>query len=114
MGECPFCDLIAAGDYFHVTPHVVRFQPLAPVTSGHMLFVPRLHVPSPVENPVQAALAVEAAAHWAVGSQCNIITSSGAAATQTVLHLHVHYVPRRPGDGLVLPWTNQKARVSDA
>jgi histidine triad (HIT) family protein len=35
---------------------------------------------------------------------CNIITSAGTEATQTVFHLHVHIVPREAGDGLELPW----------
>jgi histidine triad (HIT) family protein len=39
---------------------------------------------------------------------CNIITSVGAEATQTVFHLHLHVVPRRFGDGLALPWTGQE------
>ena len=38
----------------------------------------------------------------------NLITSIGAAATQTVFHLHVHVVPRHEGDGLLLPWSNQE------
>lgn len=37
----------------------------------------------------------------------NLITSSGRWATQTVKHLHIHYVPRRKDDGLTLPWTGQ-------
>jgi histidine triad (HIT) family protein len=35
----------------------------------------------------------------------NLITSQGAAATQTVMHLHLHLVPRTDGDGLKLPWS---------
>jgi histidine triad (HIT) family protein len=35
----------------------------------------------------------------------NLITSGGREATQTVMHAHVHYVPRRRGDGLKLPWS---------
>jgi diadenosine tetraphosphate (Ap4A) HIT family hydrolase len=42
-----------------------------------------------------------------VSGDCNLITSDGAAATQTVKHLHVHIVPRRDGDGLTLPWSTQ-------
>ena len=41
-------------------------------------------------------------------ASCNLITSVGAAATQTVKHLHIHIVPRHEGDGLHLPWTEQK------
>jgi hypothetical protein len=38
---------------------------------------------------------------------CNLITSVGADATQSVRHLHIHVVPRREGDGLMLPWSGQ-------
>ena len=34
----------------------------------------------------------------------NLVQSTGAAAFQTVFHLHVHVVPRYAGDGLRLPW----------
>jgi histidine triad (HIT) family protein len=39
-------------------------------------------------------------------SDCNLIVSKGPSATQTVAHLHLHIVPRRPGDGLALPWSH--------
>jgi len=49
---------------------------------------------------------------------CNVITSVGREATQSVFHLHVHVVPRREGDGLALPWTpntdRQRAEQADA
>jgi diadenosine tetraphosphate (Ap4A) HIT family hydrolase len=41
------------------------------------------------------------------GLQANIITSIGPAASQTVMHTHLHIVPRTEGDGLHLPWTGQ-------
>ena len=34
----------------------------------------------------------------------NILQSSGAAAWQSVFHLHFHVIPRYAGDPLVLPW----------
>lgn len=40
-----------------------------------------------------------------VGVDHNLIINQGPAASQTVEHLHVHYVPRRPNDGLKLPWS---------
>lgn len=34
----------------------------------------------------------------------NIIQSNGPAASQTVMHLHVHLVPRRTGDAIGRIW----------
>ena len=38
----------------------------------------------------------------------NLITSAGRTATQSVFHLHIHYVPRAYRDGLALPWHSGK------
>jgi histidine triad (HIT) family protein len=111
LGDCPFCDRIAAGDYDHSDPNAVVFEPLNPVTPGHRLIVPRQHVESAAVNAMVTAqtmiFASELAA--ALGEDCNLITSIGPAATQTVRHLHIHLVPRREGDGLHLPWTGQES-----
>jgi diadenosine tetraphosphate (Ap4A) HIT family hydrolase len=64
-----------------------------------------------LESPTTAALALKFAGYLAnrMGLEaCNFITSAGAAATQSVPHLHVHVIPRRDGDGLALPWTGQQ------
>lgn len=107
MSDCVFCQRIANADYIGCGRDTVRFEPLGPVTPGHMLFVPRKHVWDAGQMPWVTALVVEEASTYA-NSEClpfNLITSAGAAATQTIRHLHVHYVPRRDGDGLMLPWT---------
>jgi hypothetical protein len=46
-----------------------------------------------------------------MGGQWNLITSAGTDATQSVFHLHVHLVPRRPNDGLKLPWSEKATNV---
>lgn len=105
---CPFCDRLEAGE-FDATPdyNAVWFEPLNPVTPGHLLFIPDWHSEHPTPLAMEeAAGAAEAYARRTVGD-FNLITSSGPAATQTIDHLHVHYVPRREGDGLHLPWTGQ-------
>jgi histidine triad (HIT) family protein len=90
---------------------VMRFEPLNPVTPGHLLFVPYEHVE---RGDKYAGLAVGRAVAIAhdygqVFDHFNIIQSNGGHATQTVPHLHVHLVPRRENDGLHLPWTGQHA-----
>jgi histidine triad (HIT) family protein len=110
VSGCVFCARVDALEYDATGwDGVVRFAPLNPVTPGHMLFVPTSHVSRADESPTLTGNAFGAAAmHGAVqAEQFNLITSAGPNATQTVRHLHIHYVPRRPGDGLMLPWTGQ-------
>jgi histidine triad (HIT) family protein len=111
MSDCPFCARIAAGEYDYEDLSNVAFRPLDPVTQGHFLVVPRKHVQHALEAPSRAASAMSFAARLANEmdlTDCNFITSAGAEATQTVFHLHCHVIPRRPGDGLALPWTGQQ------
>ena len=113
MAECVFCDLIARGDYIDRAAGVVTFEPLNPAVPGHLLVVPAEHVRDALESPTLTAVtmirAVVVARERGL-APCNIMTSVGAEATQSVFHLHIHIVPRKYGDGLILPWTEQQAR----
>lgn len=126
-GRCPFCVYAqhaahTPGEYstavdvggrtitFDGGSPVMWFEPLNPVTPGHMLFVPTEHAVHRAN--VMASAAFRSAYNYATtGARSftpfNLVLSGGEAATQTVEHLHVHYVPRRAGDGLTLPWTGQ-------
>lgn len=107
--NCVFCDRVDNGQFDIQWLDAVSFEPLNPVVPGHKLVVPRIHVENFTDYPRVTAGAMEAAAILARGmGDCNLITSKGAAATQTIKHLHIHLVPRRAGDGLHLPWTGQK------
>ncbi len=117
MADCPFCKRIKAGEYDYEDSYCVGFEPLSPVTPGHWLAVPRVHVTDAMASPKAAGntlhFAAELAGLMELG-HCNFITSAGALATQSVYHLHVHVVPRRAGDGLLLPWGGQHARYQKA
>jgi histidine triad (HIT) family protein len=110
---CPFCVRIEADEYDDDLRRfgAVSFEPLNPVTEGHLLVVPKVHVSSALGHPGIAgdtmAAAVAVAQRRGI-AECNFITSAGAAATQTIRHLHIHVVPRRLDDGLALPWTGQR------
>ena len=122
-GSCVFCEIIA-GRAPGIMPtrwdDAVVIEPLSPVTEGHVLIVPRQHVQDAAENQhVTAATMRRVAGYLKTGpypdvqpiGPCNVITSCGAEATQTVMHLHVHVVPRRADDGLTLPWTEPAAAL---
>jgi diadenosine tetraphosphate (Ap4A) HIT family hydrolase len=77
-----------------------------PVSPGHTLIVPRRHIASPSE-----ATPEEFAAIWSLLIEAragierelkpdgfNIGVNDGRAAGQTVMHLHVHLIPRFAGD----------------
>lgn len=102
--DCPFCGYFT--DSLSDTTRAI--EPLNPVTKGHMLFVPREHVIDATDNPRITARVMQAACMYAKDlPACNIITSKGKDATQSVFHLHIHVVPRNRDDGLTLPWTGQ-------
>jgi histidine triad (HIT) family protein len=105
---CAFCEIVAGrapAEYVSTWPDAIAIRPLNPVTDGHALVIPRVHVSDAAAEPEITGIAFRRAAALIAGMQVNLITSVGEAATQTVRHLHVHIVPRSRGDGLALPWT---------
>jgi histidine triad (HIT) family protein len=112
MTACAFCNRISARDYdkgFSAEGFIAVFEPLNPVTPGHLLVIPWKHIADAAADPPAAGRTLEYAADLVqrLGYPANIITSIGDEATQTVFHMHFHIVPRRDGDGLHLPWTGQ-------
>jgi len=88
-------------------PTAVVFVPLHHVNPGHLLVIPRAHLPylkdvddatfAHVNNVGKRIAAVIARA----GFKCegiNFFIADGEAAGQEVLHLHLHVYPRFNGD----------------
>lgn len=103
MNDCPFCD--SADAVLSDALAYARFDKY-PVNRGHLLLLTRRHVASFFE-----ASAAERAALLALidaGKRLlderfrpdgyNIGVNVGAAAGQTIPHLHVHLIPRYAGD----------------
>ena len=107
---CVFC-AIAAGDVPATIGRcdddgVAAFLDARPVFKGHVLVVPRAHVPTLADLPAPAlgtlfaavqrvARAVEAG----LGADGTFVAMNNKVS-QSVPHLHVHVVPRRKKDGL--------------
>ena len=107
--DCAFCEITWGRRASSTWERgICSFEPLNPVTEGHRLFVPTRHAEHPSADVVAEAMRAAARYGEMRSEDFNLITSSGSAATQTIQHVHVHYVPRREGDGLTLPWTGQK------
>jgi diadenosine tetraphosphate (Ap4A) HIT family hydrolase len=112
--DCPFCAIIhdgAPATIVRTWHDTIAIRPRGGgCTDGHLLVTPRGHVDDATTDPVVSGTTMQRAAELAadLGSDCNLITSCGPAATQTVRHLHLHVVPRTTGDGLALPWTTPR------
>ncbi|GGZ18308.1 HIT family protein [Streptomyces nitrosporeus] len=112
MRSCVFC-AIAAGTAPAIIvrewPDALAVRPRSGgVNTGHVFVLPRVHVQDAGTDPeVTAAVMRRAAELMAEHPAANLITSKGAAATQSVFHLHVYVVPRQEDDGLPLPWTSR-------
>jgi histidine triad (HIT) family protein len=112
VSDCVFCRIVAGTAPATVVrrwPGVIAIRPRGGCAPGHVLVIPSVHVTDVGSNPAVSALTMTAAAELAAEHPaCNVITSKGAEATQTVFHLHIHVVPRHAEDALPLPWTPQR------
>ena len=103
--NCPFCQLEAACIVFSDDVTLV-IRDAFPVSPGHTLIIPRRHVGSffeltPPERASMFELLTQAKAELDGTLQpdgFNIGINDGAAAGQTVAHLHLHLIPRYRGD----------------
>ncbi|MDQ3958024.1 MAG: HIT family protein [Actinomycetota bacterium] len=106
---CLFCDIVA-GD---VPAHVVlddeltlAFLDLRPVFEGHTLLVPKAHhetladLPRELVEPLFASAQLLARAVVDAMDAAGTFVAMNNKVSQSVPHLHVHVVPRRPKDGL--------------
>lgn len=114
---CTFCGIIADlsladviaewSDTVAIRPRLDPETGIRGCTPGHILVIPKEHVRDFTESRTVTGVTMMRAAELAhqIGGQWNLITSAGPFATQTQFHLHVHLVPRRFDDGLLLPWS---------
>src|SRR5262245_13547197 len=102
---CPFCDLDRSRIYL-ANDVAVAFADAYPVSDGHTLVVPKLHVaslfdlpePDQVELWKLVALVRSKLLSELNPDGFNIGVNDGLAAGQTIMHAHVHVIPRRKGD----------------
>ena len=111
---CVFCRIVARQEAASVVLEddaVLAIMDVRPVTTGHVLVMPKVHAPGLESlDPVAGARVWRAAHRIALGLRrsglrcegVNLFLADGEAAFQEVWHVHLHVVPRFRGDGFRL------------
>ena len=102
---CPFCR-IDPSKILAENDHALALADGFPVTEGHALIVPRRHVASFFETTKEEQSALfelvaqvrEQLLEQHAPDGFNIGINDGGAAGQTVMHMHIHLIPRYAGD----------------
>jgi len=122
---CNFCAIVrgdAPAEIVLDEPAGVGFLDRRPLLPGHVLLVPRSHVATLPDLPVNEvgplftlARSLTSAVPRATGGEGAFVAVNNVVS-QSVPHLHIHVVPRRKDDRLFsrnLAWTRRPYRDED-
>lgn len=125
---CPFCTMDSSRIILE-NDHAIAIYDGFPVSPGHLLIIPKKHIASFFEANDQEQFAIfkllaearELALKEHTPDGFNVGINDGVTAGQTVMHLHLHLIPRYAGDSpdprggvrWIFPekadyWTNRK------
>ncbi len=110
---CIFCDIIdhkIPASIVYEDDKVLAILDISQITYGHTIVMPKKHTANLLEadeETVQACMhAVQMLAKQILkntgAAGCNIICNTGAAAGQSVDHLHFHIIPRYGADDEII------------
>lgn len=100
---CIFCEIVAGRAPAYIVyedAEAIAFLDIFPFTRGHLLVVPKHHVPRLTDlaaeehAPYIGALATVCRRAERLSPDYNVALNQGAAAGQIVFHLHFHVIPR--------------------
>jgi histidine triad (HIT) family protein len=115
MTDCVFCKIrdgqIPSMKIFEDDKTLV-FMDINPLNAGHCLVITKAHTPNLFEAEIadlQAAIATAQRVGLAIRDALkpdglNMLQANGAAALQSVLHYHLHLIPRWANDGKGFDW----------
>ncbi|WP_026517802.1 HIT family protein [Butyrivibrio sp. MC2021] len=115
MDGCIFCK-IASGEIpsntIYEDDNFRVILDLGPATKGHALVLPKAHYADLFEIPDETLAGAvntgkKVAAMMKKTLKCdglNLVQNNGEAAGQTVMHFHLHVIPRYENDGQHILW----------
>jgi histidine triad (HIT) family protein len=122
--NCAFCAIVdgrADASVVYEDDRLLAFLDINPVTPGHLLVVPRDHLPALADVDdnlgghmfnVAQRLAAALRSSDVRSDGVNMFYADGKAALQEVFHAHLHVFPRYPNDGFTIDanWGTNPAR----
>ncbi|MBI3711287.1 MAG: HIT family protein [Proteobacteria bacterium] len=113
--NCIFCKIVAGTIpcfKLYEDAKTLAFLDINPANPGHALVIPKNHAPNLVasaDDDLAAVLAttrrVAAAIEHALKPYgFNLLQANGPGAAQSVMHFHMHIIPRVQGDDLKMNW----------
>jgi histidine triad (HIT) family protein len=115
MNDCVFCRIVAGqipSTRVYEDDEVLAFMDIGQVNPGHVLVAVKRHAENLYAlDEAQAAAVARASVRIARAIRdafapggLSVHQANGKPAGQTVLHYHVHLVPRHDNDGMQLTW----------
>ncbi len=113
--DCIFCKIVRGeipSFKVYEDDKTYAFMDINPGNPGHCLAIPKFHAENIFTTPdewVAATMATTRRVARAVQTALtpygmNIVQANGPGAKQSVMHLHVHILPRAKDDNLLLNW----------
>jgi histidine triad (HIT) family protein len=109
MPDCIFCSIVSKetpAEIVYEDPNTLAFLDIRPLFEGHTLVVPKQHhvtlsdlPPALIEPFFTAVQELSVAVEGGMGAEGTFVAMNNKVS-QSVAHLHVHVVPRKPKDGL--------------
>lgn len=121
--SCIFCKIAnkeIPGKYVYEDDVCVAFLDLSQVTPGHTLVVPKEHVKNILEaDPKLSAHLFEVVTLLSQkitqklgAAGCNILANANEVAGQTVMHYHIHIIPRYDeNDGFKMDFEDNSGKL---
>ena len=113
--ECIFCEILnghSAASVVYRDEHCIAILDAFPLTRGHLLVIPQQHQQHIEELPEETvaylfAMASRFSSALRLGGESDataVLLNNGKAANQHVAHVHLHVIPRRNGDTVMMAW----------
>ena len=108
--ECVFCGIVGKkipAKMVEESENFIAFPDANPITKGHTLIIPKKHFVNLMDMPSDLVsemidlvkkIAEEKLRQGFEGF--NLFMNNFPAAGQLVMHAHLHFVPRKKGDGI--------------